>query len=115
MTARVLIVEDDPVIALEAEAALSEAGFEIAGLANSVERGLAAIHAGHCDVVVLDANLRGESVEPLTSLLQRRGTPFFFISGYGRVHLPAAFLDAALVSKPFTRDELTRAVREMLP
>jgi DNA-binding response OmpR family regulator len=66
MTARVLIVEDDPVIAFEAEAALREAGFEVADLANSVERGLAAIHAGHCDVVVLDANLRGESVEPLT-------------------------------------------------
>jgi DNA-binding response OmpR family regulator len=114
MTARVLVVEDDPVIAFEVEAALSQAGFEITGLANSVERALASIDASPCDVALLDANLRGESVEPVALALRERGTPFLFISGYERMHLPAAFIDVTLVSKPFTRAGLIRAVRVIL-
>jgi DNA-binding response OmpR family regulator len=114
MAAKILIVEDEAVVALEIESTLRRAGFAISGCAASVGKALDVLAAEGCDIAVLDANLRGESVEPVAAALQRRGTPFFFVSGYGRVHLPERFLDAPLLSKPFEPAELIRRVRQLL-
>jgi DNA-binding response OmpR family regulator len=114
MTIRALIVEDDPVIALEIEHILRSAGFEIAKCVPSIRKALAMLKSCECDFAVLDANLRGESVEPAAVALENLGKPFLFISGYGRVHLPDRFLDAPLLSKPFNAAELVRSVNSIL-
>ena len=113
MTARVLIVEDEAVIALEMQSILSQAGFAIAGCVASIEKALTVLDREGCDLAVLDANLRGQGVEPVAWALRQRGTPFCFISGYGRAYLPAPFLDVPLLSKPFEPDDLIRVVRQM--
>jgi DNA-binding response OmpR family regulator len=114
MTVRALIVEDDPVIALEIEHALRSAGFEIANCVPSIPKALAALKSCECDFAVLDANLRGESVEPAAVALKNLGKPFLFVSGYGRAHLPARFLDIPLLAKPFNAAELIRSVNAIL-
>ena len=114
MTIRALIVEDDPVIALEIEHILRSAGFEIANCVPSIPKALTVLTSCECDFAVLDANLRGKSVEPVAIALKNLGKPFLFVSGYGRIHLPARFLDAPLLSKPFNAAELIRSVTAIL-
>jgi CheY-like chemotaxis protein len=110
---RVLIVEDEPLVALDMESALLRAGFKIATCAGSLEQALAFLRDGDCDVGVLDANLRGESVAPVAIALKQRNRPFVFVTGYGRAYLPDQFLDAPLLAKPYKSPELVRIVREI--
>lgn len=114
MGAKVLIVEDEPFVAFGIEDILREAGFEIVGCVGSLDKALATLKSSDCDIAVLDANLRGESVAPLAMALQRRGRPFLFVSGYERIHLPEALLDAPRLAKPFEARELIAAVRQLL-
>src|SRR5205085_6451460 len=109
-----LIVEDEPVIALEMEGVLTEAGFAIAGVAGSVERALGMVDSCNFDCAVLDSNLRGQSIDPVASVLRERGTPIVFVSGYERNALPDKFFDAPLVAKPFNPSELVGTIRKVL-
>ena len=114
MTARILIVEDEPVVAFEIEQILRSAGFEVAASVPSIKKALAALDTCDCDFALLDANLRGESVAPVAAALQSRGKPFLFVSGYGRAYLPSCFDDAPLLAKPFNAAELIRSIKHML-
>ncbi len=114
MEAKVLIVEDEPIVAFEIEDILREAGFEIVGCVGSLDKALAMLKSSDCDIAVLDANLRGESVAPVALALQQRGRPFLFVSGYEHMYLPEAFLDAPRLGKPFEAGELIAAVRRLL-
>ena len=78
--ARVLIVEDEPMIAFTLEDILIFAGFEIAGVATKLERAMTVIESGVCDAAILDANLGGVSSSPAASspisdLRHRRSCP----------------------------------------
>jgi DNA-binding NtrC family response regulator len=112
--ARVLIVEDEALNAMEMETSLCEAGYEIAGSAGSIDKALAILDGHGCDVAILDTNLQGEKPEPVASALRRRGTPFVVVSGYGRTSLPECIRDAPFVAKPFEADALVRAVKRVL-
>jgi DNA-binding response OmpR family regulator len=114
MGAKVLIVEDEAVVAFEIRDVLRGAGFEIAGCMGSVDKALSALGDSDCDIAILDANLRGHSVEPVAIALQQQGKPFLFVSGYQRAYLPKAFVDAPLLSKPFEPGQLIDVVRKLL-
>jgi DNA-binding response OmpR family regulator len=114
MEAKVLIVEDEPIVAFEIEKVLREAGFEIVGCMGSLNKALAKLKNADCDIAVLDADLRGDSAAPLAIALRERGTPFLFVSGYERAYLPKAFLDIPLLSKPFEPNELITTVKQLL-
>jgi DNA-binding response OmpR family regulator len=114
MAAKVLIVEDEAVVAFEIRDILRGAGFEIAGCVGSIDKALSALKDSDCDIAILDANLRGHSVEPVAVALQQRGRPFLFVSGYQRAFLPEEFVDAPLLSKPFEPGQLISAVRRLL-
>jgi DNA-binding response OmpR family regulator len=112
--ARVLIVEDEALIAMEVETSLCEAGYEIAGSAASIDKALAILDEHGCDVAILDTNLQGEKPKPVAAALRRRGTPFIFVSGYGRTSRPDFIRDAPFVPKPFEAGALVRAVERIL-
>jgi DNA-binding response OmpR family regulator len=114
MTAHVLIVEDEPAIAFEIESSLRQAGYAITACVGSVDKALDVIERRECDIALLDINLRGKSVRPVVTALRRRGTPFLFVSGFERVHLPEQFSDAPLLTKPFDPADLIRCVRQLL-
>ena len=114
MEAKVLIVEDEPIVALEIENILRQAGFEIVGCVGSLNKALAALKNTDCDLAILDANLRGDNAAPLAMALRERGRPFLFVSGYERAYLPDAFLDVPLLPKPFEPSELITAVKQLL-
>lgn len=113
MSERVLILEDEPVIALEIEDVIRAAGYETV-LVASVDHASAKIAAAEFDCAVLDANLRGERVDKVALALQARQTPFLFVSGYGREALPACCPDAVLLSKPFKPQQLISQLEALL-
>ncbi|MFO1089742.1 MAG: response regulator [Hyphomicrobiales bacterium] len=106
------ILEDEPMLAIELENELEAAGFEVAATAASVESGLAKIRSVQFDVAVLDANLFGQSSEPVASALKQKRKPFVFISGYRREALPQGFEDIPLLSKPFNPSTLIEVLRQ---
>lgn len=103
---RLLVVEDEALVALELIAVLEDAGASVHGPARTVEEALEAIETGAFDAALLDGNLHGKPVDAVAAALTRRGIPFAFVSGYGRENLPAAFAQAPVVSKPFIPQQL---------
>ncbi len=107
---RILVVEDEFLIALDIAAALEQAGLAVVGPAGTVGDALHAIAAEDVHGALLDAHLAGEPVGRVADALKARNIPFAFVSGYGREQLPAAHRNAALVKKPFTDRDLLAAI-----
>ena len=103
---RVLVVEDEPLIAMDIAHTLSEAGYDVIGPASSVAQALALIAQSGCDAAVLDTNLGAETVEPVARELIRRGLPFIASSGYAREQQPEIMRTVPLLSKPLKPDML---------
>jgi PAS domain S-box-containing protein len=97
---RVLVVEDEPLIAAEIADILELAGFQVIGPASGVKEALRLLEREGCDTAVLDVNLGAETSEPITRELIRIGTPFVVLSGYSREQLPVSFRLAPLIHKP---------------
>ena len=114
-TFRVLIVEDEPLIALGLEDVLIDAGFEIAGVAGKLDKALELIESGACDVAIVDANLAGVSASPAAVALAARGLPFIVMSGYSREQLQDVFPGAHFIQKPCRPEALIETLNTLLP
>jgi CheY-like chemotaxis protein len=107
----VLIVEDEVLIALEAEAELLSAGTRTMTRAHSIEEAERCITSAPFDVAILDVNLNGRPSFPLADLLADRGVSFVFASGYSHLEgLPERWRSVPLVNKPYSRAELVAAI-----
>jgi DNA-binding response OmpR family regulator len=111
---RVLIVEDEPMLAFTVEELLLDAGFEIAGVVGRLAAALALIEGGTCDVAIVDANLAGVSAGPAASALAARGVPFIVLSGYLPEQQQGIFPGAIFIQKPYRADQLIRVWRGIL-
>lgn len=81
--ARVLVVEDELMIARLIGRTLVRAGATLVGPFPRIDLALAAVRAGGFDLAVLDVNLAGERIDPVADALAALGTPFLFLTGYG--------------------------------
>src|SRR5215469_4024019 len=109
----VLIVEDEVLIALEAEAELLRAGTRAMTRAHSIEEAERYITSAPFDVAILDVNLNGRPSFPLADLLADRGISFVFASGYSDLDaLPERWRDVPLVNKPYSTAELAAAIAQ---
>src|SRR6478609_2794206 len=107
---RLLIVEDEFVIALDLQHLLEAAGHQVVGLAANIEDALALIEASLIGGAVLDINLRGDRVTAVADMLARRGVPFVFVSGYGQSGRPAGHERVPVLAKPYNEHELLAQV-----
>lgn len=107
---RFIIIEDEPVVAMDIETILTDLGHEVVGTASTVKKAKELIAGGGFDAALLDANLAGAPVDRLAAALTRKGTPFAFVTGYGRESLPAAFRNGVMLGKPFTLEGLKSTV-----
>jgi CheY-like chemotaxis protein len=107
---RILVVEDEFLIALDIAGVLEQAGLAVIGPASTVGDALEAIAQEDVHGALLDAHLAGEPVGRVADALKARNIPFAFVSGYGREQLPPAHRGAPLVKKPFTGKDLLAAV-----
>jgi DNA-binding NarL/FixJ family response regulator len=112
--ARVLVVEDEFIIAAHIGALLDDAGFEVVGPAGELQQAVDLAATAELDAATLDINIEGAHIGDLTGVLAKRGIPFLFVSGYGRDHIPAPYRDRPLVGKPFEDETLVKAVRDLI-
>lgn len=103
---RVLVVEDEFLVALEVEAALEEFGCSVVGPYAKLSKALDAARTTPVDGAVLDINLNGEMVYPLAELLTTQKVPFVFITGYTAADLPERFRPFRRLSKPLDAESL---------
>lgn len=108
---RVLIVEDEALIAMEIEAALQALGCDIVGPTGKLETALQLAGDATLDAAILDVTIRGGKVYPVAEQLLARGIPFVLASGYGNWTLPEALRDQPRLTKPFSQAELLDQVR----
>jgi PAS domain S-box-containing protein len=111
---RVLIVEDEALLALEIQELLQSAGSTIVGTFNDLARAGQVARREAIDVAVLDTNLNGEMVYPLADDLAVRGIPFVFVTGYATSNLPERFRGMPQVAKPFDPTSLTNELQRMM-
>jgi DNA-binding response OmpR family regulator len=111
----VLVVEDEPLIAIEFQEILAADGAEVLGPVPTVTKALATIEKGLPDIAVLDLNLRGERSTPVARALRSATVPFVLATGYSSHHLDDPVLrDAPIIPKPVNPRMLIRTLRELL-
>ncbi len=111
---RVLLVEDETMIAMLVEDMLEDLGHDLATVATGLEEALAAARSETIDVAILDLNLGGVLTYPVADVLQARGVPFIFATGYGSSGLGEAYTDWPTLQKPFNQEALGRAIAAAL-
>lgn len=111
----VLLVEDEYLIALDAEQILRSLGAADVEIAAGWDRAAQRAKEGTYDLAVLDVNLNGRMSYDIAELLKRRGIPVVFASGYElRDHVPAGLKNVVCVTKPYTTERLREAVSTAL-
>lgn len=110
---RVLVVEDEMIVALFMEELLGELGYQVAGVIPRLEEGLARAGDGSFDVAILDVHLNGKDVFPLADALAERGIPFAFATGYGERSIPERHRKRPTLQKPFRPDELAKTIAQL--
>lgn len=111
---QILIVEDEPLIAMMLEDFLDILDKRSAGTADSVASALGRIEQGGIDAAILDVNLRGgERSTAVAEALAAKGVPFVFATGGGDDQLDAQFRDRPKLNKPFTMDGVAKALESL--
>ncbi len=111
---RILVVEDEPLIAMELEQALIATGFSVAGPVGTIGGALKLIETDKVDAALLDANLAGHPVDEVAAALTRANIPFAFATGHDREGLPQSFASAPILRKPFNSAEVVAMVADIM-
>jgi len=112
--ARILVVEDEALIAMDLQALLEEAGYRVLGPANSSAAALALIDSDAPDVALLDVNLGRSDAFGVATILAERRTQVIFLTGHTAHMLPQSHRHLPLVSKPYLPQVLLQAVEQAL-
>lgn len=112
---RVLVVEDEYLLAIDMRAALEDIGALVLGPVGHLDDAIELINAEpHIDGAVLDVNLGGDEVFDAADLLSRRGVPFLFTTGYDASSIPLRYGEVARCEKPLDFEIVVDALRKIL-
>ncbi len=109
-TKRILIVEDEVLVAMHLEDLLTEMGHLVVGPATRVAQGMELARLAEIDFAVLDVNVAGTRSFPIADILRGREIPFVFATGYGVSGLDDGYRDQPTLSKPYHSHELARVI-----
>jgi CheY-like chemotaxis protein len=110
---RVLVVEDESLIAMLVEDGLETLGYEVVGPVGTVDAALRIVEQTPFDLALLDINLGGKQSFPIAEALESRGIPYVFLTGYDRSSLPLAFQHRFGLQKPFRMSALQQALEKL--
>ena len=111
---RVLVVEDEALVAFQLEDMLAELGCAVIGPASRVGQALDLLGRERVDAAVLDVNVAGELVYPVADALTAQGLPYIFATGYGAAGLTPCYRCRPILHKPFLQNDLRRAMLDSL-
>jgi PAS domain S-box-containing protein len=112
---RVLLVEDEALVAMMIQDTLAEFGFQVIGPLSTASEALAAARESHFDAAVLDINLGDGLVYTVAEILGVRGVPFVFVTGYDIDSVDPRFSDIPILQKPIERDMLQKIFTSNIP
>jgi CheY-like chemotaxis protein len=110
----VLLVEDEALIRMMIAGMMEELGHIVVAEAGNIADALKLAKSANFSVAVLDINLAGYRVDPVAEIIDQRGLPFVFASGYGAKGLPKSFCDRPVLQKPFLMERLEEAIEGVL-
>jgi DNA-binding response OmpR family regulator len=105
---RVLLVEDEALVAMMIQETLTEFGFQVLGPLSTASEALAAARERSIDAAVLDINLGDGLVYTVAEILAERGVPFVFVTGYDADSVDSRFSGIPILQKPIERESLQR-------
>ena len=111
---RVLLVEDEPIIAMSVEDMLADLGCEVVGPALSAAAAEEMARKEQIDAALLDINMGDGASFPAAAILRERNIPFSFATGYGCAGVPADLGQLFVLAKPYTQENLANALRNLL-
>jgi two-component sensor histidine kinase/HAMP domain-containing protein/CheY-like chemotaxis protein len=103
---RILVVEDEPLVAMNLSKSLAELGFDVVGPYSTLAKAAIAAVEIEVDAALLDVNLSGKTVYPVADILASKDVPFAFITGYGTEALPSKYANAPVLQKPVDQSTL---------
>ncbi|WP_239025330.1 response regulator [Rhodoligotrophos defluvii] len=110
---RVLVVEDEAMVAMLIEDMLLEAGCDNIEVCNRLGQAIRLLEGADFDLVILDLNLEGELTYPVADILMERGTPFVFATGYGTSMLEGRYAAIPTLQKPFRPEDVERILNDL--
>ena len=110
---RILVVDDEPLIAMMVEEWLSELACETVGPAHSVSRALELIGSGQLDAAILDVSLGSEESYPIADALRARQIPFALATGHSARDIENRFNDVPILTKPFDFDVMKTVINKL--
>lgn len=111
----VLVVEDEPIVAMDVASLLSDLGYSVFATVSSVAEGLEILSADTPDCAVVDVNLAGQTSEELARVLAERGVPFALMTGYTETgDLPEPLNEAPCLAKPVSAADLAKAIDRLI-
>jgi CheY-like chemotaxis protein len=111
---QVLIVEDEPLLALLLEEMLTEQGYRIVATASRFDDAMEKARSMSFDVAILDMNLGGTTTFPIAEVLLTKGKRFVFATGYGAPSIPPSLKQIPVIQKPFQENQLIEAIASAL-
>jgi CheY-like chemotaxis protein len=108
---KVLVVEDEPVLALDIASTLDSLGCDMVGPVARLSDALSVVATETFDCAILDVNLRGECITPVADILLDRHVPLLLSTGYSDLALPKQLVSQPRLAKPYTSDQLECALR----
>ena len=109
---RVLVVEDEPLVAMLLEDMLSDLGCTVVAVVATVAEGVGQANGAALDAAILDVNLGAQSSGPVAEALSARGVPFIFATGYGESGVPEAFRGRPALQKPYGMQDVARLLAQ---
>ena len=111
---KVMLLEDEAIIAFAVEDMLLDLGCVVVGPALRLDEGLKLATTADIDAAVLDVNINSQRSYPVAEALERRGVPFLFATGYDRDGLEWRGTVPDVIAKPYRRDQLEAALERLL-
>lgn len=107
---RILVVEDEMVVAMLVEDMVDELGHEVAGVISRVDEAMNLVDSGTFDLAILDVHLNGRLIFPFADALAERNIPYIFATGYGERGILPEHCRRPVLPKPFRIEDLKHAL-----
>lgn len=111
---RVLLVEDEPMVAIMLEDMMADLGVEVVATAMTLKDAQQAASLDGLDAAILDINLKGEMSYPAGEILVRRGIPMILVTGYARHDPPQSLARVPIIPKPYRVEQIARALAQVV-